>query len=1542
MINYSNAVLLPNAQDNSIWVYSFNGQIYSSKTEAISAAKVYFGFKEFNIVNEVYVAESGTIDVLYNVYSVARSKGFGTYVDEQIGFSQTGVLNEWLNMRQSRCNSKIGQFVAWGEDISAVSKPVIDNELPNNWQYGTKFVRFEVNSYSKQGEIVGGAQGTTGYILEDCSTPNSTSSYRLYRKTRGFQFSATKLTPPEINDCPMLGNGSTEQALGFVGNPINVRNGVKSQREFDFTHDNLALTRTYNSYDDEWRFAHLGAQLDNDVSNTVVIRRPSGRYLVFKSVNGEWWQDGDTVSRLTATYDVSSTITSWRYVTNDSKIEIYGADGRLTRVQQAQQQLDYIYTGDVGDAHTLTVTNQQGQQLVFSIATGNKVTAVQTPQGVFSYKYNSSYMLEQVTQPDGETRQYLYGSNNNLTGIIDEQGVRFATWTYDSQDRAISSEHAGGKEKTTIDYTYQNNTVDPRVIVTNPLGKQTTYHFTKIKGHNKITQVEGHATGMCEAANKNYTYTPKGYVQSKTDWEGNVTQYTYNDRGLEISRTEAAGTSVARTITTQWHDNLNLPTQITDGNRRINRIYDSVGRLLSETITDTTTGDARTTTYTYNTQGLMASMNGARTDVNDVTTYAYDAQNRRNRVTNALGHQTRVLAFNSNNQPTRTQDANAIETRFAYDSDQRLTQMIRAQGTTQQQITQFNYDAVGNLIKVTLPSLMGSAASAGWVTYTYNDARHLTGMNDSLGNVTEYALDVQGNITATVMKDANENVLYQQTAVYDELSRLYSLTQGANNTASETNLRYNKNNQSDERIDAKNQTATQEYDALQRLVKSINNAQGETLTQYDRHDNITQVIAPNGATTTYEYNAFGDVTQMSSSDTGVTQYTYDSAGNVASMTNAHQETASYSYDALNRVTAVNYNTGNESDAEFSYDNCTYGEGRLCEATQDGTTIRYNYDQLGRITEQTQSDSTNNVSLQAQYTYNRLNQVSTLTYPSGLSVNRSYDALGKLLRIQNANGQTLFNQAWEGARVKQQTLANNWRESRSYDNQSRLARRNYVYASAGNTNYSYDPVSNITAINERLNSQESSATSTYTYDALNRINRETGIASNQFTYDENGNRLSKNSNSYTYTADSNRLIGADGKTITLDVLGNTVQDTNHLNYARRFEYTPANRLKRIESDLGEPAGEPECITYFFFWCTEYAEAEAAEQSTADYRYNALGQRVQKVVNEPRTITETTSEEVCVQYFFIFCTEYETQTTSTVTIEQVQETRYFAYNQAGQLMGEYDESGNAIHEIVWAGNQPVALIKQGQTYAIHADYLNTPRALGDSNGNIVWRLQGDAFGETQANEDPDGNGQTITFNLRFPGQYYDSESRLHYNYFRYYDPTKGRYITSDPIGLNGGLNTYGYAGSNPAKYLDPLGLKTCVLVTQNSFGFGNHTAIYGDTNGHGEPWLYDPSGGYHNTVQNFEGDVVIGPEANIKDFSEYHKNEGDKTKVVCKDTTEKEEKEMFEYASSLGNAGGPVCAWYSSNVLYGNPSFPGVDIPTFLPNTLLNDAKKDKKR
>lgn len=155
--------------------------------------------------------------------------------------------------------------------------------------------------------------------------------------------------------------------------------------------------------------------------------------------------------------------------------------------------------------------------------------------------------------------------------------------------------------------------------------------------------------------------------------------------------------------------------------------------------------------------------------------------------------------------------------------------------------------------------------------------------------------------------------------------------------------------------------------------------------------------------------------------------------------------------------------------------------------------------------------------------------------------------------------------------------------------------------------------------------------------------------------------------------------------------------------------------------------------------------------------------------------------------------------------------------GWLLNETTSQTNAHKGVsknyIWFEGQPLAqietkylasgAIKNHQVYYLHTDHLKTPRLATDEKQNIVWRWDSDAFGYGKAQQDPDGNGKKVKINLRFPGQYYDRESGLHYNHHRDYDPRLGRYIQSDPIGLLGGVNTYIYVRNNPLIISDPSG-------------------------------------------------------------------------------------------------------------------------------------------
>lgn len=135
---------------------------------------------------------------------------------------------------------------------------------------------------------------------------------------------------------------------------------------------------------------------------------------------------------------------------------------------------------------------------------------------------------------------------------------------------------------------------------------------------------------------------------------------------------------------------------------------------------------------------------------------------------------------------------------------------------------------------------------------------------------------------------------------------------------------------------------------------------------------------------------------------------------------------------------------------------------------------------------------------------------------------------------------------------------------------------------------------------------------------------------------------------------------------------------------------------------------------------------------------------------------------------------------------------------KLIGEYDTNGNVISEHIYFGLRPVGLYKNNQIMTVHTDYLGTPREIKSGN-STVWKWENkDIFGANLPSL------ETIEYNLRFSGQYFDKENKLHYNINRTYNPKFGRYMQSDPLGLADGFNTYNYVDGNPLNSIDTLGL------------------------------------------------------------------------------------------------------------------------------------------
>ncbi len=755
------------------------------------------------------------------------------------------------------------------------------------------------------------------------------------------------------------------------------------------------------------------------------------------------------------------------------------------------------------------------------------------------------------------------------------------------------------------------------------------------------------------------------------------------------------------------------------------------------------------TSYTYSDDGLVLSEDGPRTDVVDITTYTYDVAGNRASITNALGHITQLLDYNGRGQPGKIISPNSVETLLTYNVRGWLetTTIVDPSGDASlNSVTQYEYDGIGQIIKITLPNGVV-------INYTYDTARRLTGISNSLGESINYTLDNAGNRTAETINNSGGGIIYSVTRAFDELSRVMDIIGAENQT---THFDYDVNDNNTAVTDPRTNTTNQTYDPLDRLQQITDAANGITQFDYDDQDRLASVTDANGNTTTYTYDAFDNLTQVSSPDTGITIYSYDNANNRTSMIDARGVVVNYSYDALNRLTNVTYPATPEENITYTYDNAANGNkgiGRLSQLMDQSGSTNYSYDHRGNLL--VKITSINSQTFTTSYSYDLGNNPINITYPSGLVVNHSYDTQGRISGIsatrltETANSIISNTEYLAFGPVKGMAYGNGLTNTLTYDQDYRLNTLNTGSAlgTVLDLSYDYDLNGNIITL-DHLN--QSANNQSFSYDVLNRLSGssgEYGVLSYQ--YDSIGNRLQKSTiqnaitdtESYSYSAGSNQLNNINPSTtntdrsFTYDSNGNPLQinNTDATTEALTSTYNAANRLATITKP----------------------------SVTANYTYNALGQRATKQIVGNATT-------------------------------------YYTYNESGQLQGEYNAQGQVIKEYLWFNGQPLAQVTSTNIYSYHNDHLGTPRALTDENKNIVWQASYTPFGEAIQTI------ATVENNIRFPGQYFDAETELHYNWQRYYDSTTGRYLQSDRIGLGDGLNTYGYVHQNPLGYYDPTGL------------------------------------------------------------------------------------------------------------------------------------------
>lgn len=1239
----------------------------------------------------------------------------------------------------------------------------------------------------------------------------------------------------------MTKTGSTDVGTPLEGDPINASNGSVFRQDTDLhTSPWLTFRRFYNSSSyvasttvgPKWRHS-----FDRSINlmpasgadgGLIYARRPDGALVRFWSKGGLWTADSDAAETLTVTKDATTGVFTGYVlrVAATRETETYDVNGRLLSIADDNGVTTTLTYSDAatdpaiapGPGLLIAVTDPQGRVLSLRYDAQGRLSKVIDPAGQSAaYAYADNGNLAQVTYADNSTRQYLYAEPayaaapstfpSELTGVIDEKGNRFETITYDSKNHGLTTQFAGGADKISLSYYNFSSYGGIPAQLTTPLGLVVQLNFVDdgaqaLKPSGASTQ----CSYQCNQPWQSAKYDARGYPASFTDFRGTQTLTTYDANGLLTKQVEASGTDAQRTTSTTWDVPHRQPlTRVTTNAKGVvvaqeSWTYNARGQVTAACAIDATVtatyacgsqaqapAGIRQTSYTYcdavdSNQcprvGLLLTVDGPRTDMADITRYTYYLATDESgcatvggtchragdlaQIINAEGQATTFVAYDRHGRAVRQKDANGVITDVTYTPRGWLASRVvraNADGTPSaaDAITSLTYEATGALKSLT-------DADGVTRTFSYDDAHRMVDVADTTGNHIHYTLDASGNRIKEETFDAAGTSRRALLRKYNTLGQLISVTDGRGHIVFDATASgsYDANGNLVAAKDALGVVRKDTFDVLNRLVTRVDNANGTdaatkaatSVFAFDAMDQLTSVTDPDGLATTYSYDGLGNPTGQTSPDTGTQSVTFDVAGNPVTHTDAKSTVATHAYDALGRKTSTTYADASLNVA-YAYDDAnsvtgcatSFPVGRLTRIVESAVSTVYCYDNQGRVTEkrQTQGSITDITS----YVYTRAGRIAAVASPSGLVTEYGRNTLGQITAVTVTPANGAASQVVTSATylpfgpLASYALGNGQVVTRTYD-------ANYavtdVASPALNLHFARDAMGNIVALGNSPGANP--ATETYSYDPLYRLTGVTGPAGasiEAYTYSKTGDRLSKTGNglatgTYGYQANTHWLTSIGNSARTYDANGNTSGSASG-GETFGYGYNGRNRLTVVQRN---------------------------GQTVATYAYNAAGQRIAKSVSFPQTISQR-----------------------------------FVYDEGSQLLGEY---GSANRDYIWLGDTPVAVVDTASTASsvnyVHADGLNTPRAVTDGGGAVIWQWD---FRANPSGEQLPSAATGYVLNLRFPGQYFDAESRLNQNISRDYEAATGRYQQSDPMGLYGGQwNTYSYADNRPLVYTDPLGL------------------------------------------------------------------------------------------------------------------------------------------
>ncbi|MBZ5640319.1 MAG: DUF6531 domain-containing protein [Acidobacteriia bacterium] len=1142
-----------------------------------------------------------------------------------------------------------------------------------------------------------------------------------------------------------------------------------------------------------------------------------------------------TGSNLTAITDaVGRVVNVTYYGTTPDRIETISAGGRTV-----------TYTYDPGTGNLTRVDFPDSSFVTYEYNDPNETpprhnltaaydSATPTPHLIEGHTYNADDTIA-TTQSDAGNYAYTLEYNTPAAGqtrVTNSRGFQ-TTYTLDGfsglvkQSNGPGCTSCGGGVITTLAYDNFLNVTD----ITD--GRNVLTHMTYDGQGNVLTRTEGSGTRMWT-----FTYdTTFGFLKT-------VTIPSVGSGACLSAHPNKVVTNTYRT------------TPSANGDLMEQKIEGCQGPNLSDFFTNITG-------YDYDTHGQLAMVNGPRTVApDDVTTYAYypdgdadvNKRARLQRVTNAMGHETNYASHDGGRPPydlygniKSVIDPNDVETQYEYDGKDRVTSVTLVDDAI---TTENRYDPVGNLYRVRLPNCVETGLSCAFsLEYVYDTVNRLKEIHDAVGNKIVYTYDTEGNRTREEYQDAGAVPQRFTNFEYDSFNRLERVCHGAPTPGTcgpvFTQYTYYDDGTRHTEQDPEGHVTTFDYDTLKRLstvTQTVGVSSLLTTYGYDGQDNMASVKDPRSLQTTYTNSDLGWRLSTTSPDTGLTSYAYDPAGNLTAITNANAVTVNRTYDSVNRLLTVTYPTPS-LNVTYSYDapdspaGTFFNVGRRTGMTDPSGTSAYHYNRRGLLKKEDKAIGFRTYT--TQYDYDKNGNLTQILYPTESPLLRQgeadyqYDDADRvsLVRTKVNGGTTIVADTFSykpfGPRTEMR-FGNLLSDARSYGSRYQLG----TWTLGGLLSYThvFNNDLNLTSRTDNLNAANNR---TFGYDEAHRLTQASapGLWGNgvgctggvTYTYDLNGNRQCKGeatpvtATNYTYTPSTNRLAsstGGEAATYSSDNNGNITGDGTHT-----YQYSQADRLATVDS------GPTATYTY------DGDGRRVIKTSgiiTTNYLYDPNGRLLTEVVPGSATTGEDylyLRGDPLARVDWIVTEADLTGNPGPLLVSKGPPNAHLDWTNATgsgsyvvrrkQVVSQSDKTFNG--SIVIAGvadptrtyDDPVLSDANRYDYKVlrktsndallfyHTDHLGTPIAMTDGIGALAWRVEQRPFGDGT----PVG---TVVNNLRFPGQYLDGETGLHYNLFRDYQSRLGRYWEPDPLGLAAGLNLWGYAEGNPIVVLDLSGL------------------------------------------------------------------------------------------------------------------------------------------